>query len=189
MQRIIATVFLILTLPLYPFLFLAIKLSSPGPFIFKQKRLGKNKIPFNIYKFRTMVLNADELKKRYQHLNEIADPLFKMANDPRYTWIGKIMTKIDIDELPQLINIIKGEMSFVGPRPFPIDEALKIPSKYDKRYKVKPGITGLWVVQGFRKLTLEEWMKLDLEYVKKGNPRYDISILVHTLILLVKSLF
>lgn len=185
MQRLLAFFLIILTLPLYPFIFLAISLSSPGPYIFKQIRLGKNKIPFTIYKFRTMYIKADDQKKLYIHLNELEWPLFKMSNDPRLTWIGKFLIKFGIDELPQLRNIIEGDMSFVGPRPFPVDEALKIPKKYDKRYLVKPGITGLWVLKGYHKLTLDEWMRTDIEYAINRTALGDMVIFLKTLILLI----
>ena len=175
-----------LTLPLYPILFILIKLSSPGPFIFKQKRIGKNKIPFMMYKFRTMVKDADKLRAKYAKMNELGGPLYKITNDPRHTWIGRIMIRTTIDELPQLINIVKGEMAFVGPRPFPIYEAEKISKKYDKRYSVLPGLTGPWVIKGFHDLPFDEWMRLDVEYAKEKNTLYDINIVLQTAVMLLK---
>lgn len=188
MQRIIALLFFFITLPLYPILFVLIKLSSPGPFIFRQKRIGKDKKIFTMYKFRTMVQNADKIKYKYAKLNEDDGPLFKIRNDPRYTKVGKFLAWSAIDELPQLINIIKGEMAFVGPRPFPVEEANKIPKKYDGRYEVLPGLTAPWVLEGFHKQSFEEWMESDLKYVKEKSVILDIMIILKTIKVLVGGL-
>ena len=189
MQRILALLFFILTLPLYPFFFLGIKLTSKGPFIFVQKRTGKNSKPFNIYKFRTMIENAEELKGKYSSLNEASGPVFKIRDDPRYTPFGKFLAHSALDELPQLINIIKGEMAFVGPRPLPVNEAEMIPKKYNARYTVLPGLTSPWVIKGGHSLSLDQWMKLDCEYVKIKNPLLDTYIILQTVVLLLKSIF
>lgn len=187
-SRFIALILFTLTLPFYPFLFIAIKLTSPGPFIFSQKRVGMGKKVFVMYKFRSMVENANNLKVKYKHLNELDGPFFKINKDPRLTWVGKIMVPLGIDELPQLINVMKGEMALVGPRPFPVDETVKIPEKYTDRYSVLPGITGLWVIRGSHKLTFEKWMELDIEYTKKKNIWYDIKIIFQTVVTLIKTL-
>lgn len=169
LEKLIAIILLILLSPLFLILYIAVKMTSKGPFIFKQKRAGKNKKPFYIYKIRTMMENAEKLKSKYNHLNQADGPVFKIHDDPRFTKIGKIIAKIGFDELPQLINILKGEMSFVGPRPFPIEEAKRIPKIYQKRFDVKPGILSSWVAEGAFHNNFKKWMKLDLEDVKNKN--------------------
>ena len=168
---------------------LIVKFTSPGPFIFSQKRAGKNFEPFTIFKIRSMQEKAEERKKDYLSLNEADGPVFKIREDPRLTPIGRFISRTGLDEMLQLINIIKGEMSFVGPRPLPVDEAMKIPEKYKKRFTVKPGITSLWVIHGAHKLTFSEWMKSDLEYIKKKNALLDLYILAITLILIFRWTF
>ena len=140
-----------------------------------------------------MVVDAEDQKSKIQNFNEADGPVFKIRNDPRYTLVGKFISHSGLDELPQLINIIKGEMSFVGPRPLPIEEAQKIPKKYDMRFSVLPGITSLWVIRGSHKLSFDEWMKLDLDYVKRQNPFLDFRVAVKTIQLIgntiMKELF
>jgi len=133
-EKLLALFLLIFFSLVFFILYILIKLTSQGPFFFKQLRVGKNKKPFLIYKIRTMVENAEDLKEKIKHLNQADGPVFKVYDDPRFTKIGRFLAKIGIDELPQLINIVKGQMSFVGPRPFPLDEAKKIPKKYEKRF-------------------------------------------------------
>lgn len=192
-QRIIALILLIALLPILIPLFLLVKLTSEGPFIFKQKRLGKHKKVFIMYKIRTMVENTESLKSKYQHLNEADGPVFKIRNDPRYTKIGKILSHSALDEFPQLVNVLKGEMALVGPRPLPVNEALKVPKKYQKRFSVLPGITSLWIIKGAHRLNFEKWMELDLEYVKRKSLKYDIIIFTLTVLdigkLFLKKLF
>lgn len=187
MSRFIAFIIFLLTFPLYPAIFLGIKLSSSGPFIFCQKRMGKNKKIFTIYKFRTMVNNAEEMILKLGRLNEAHGPVFKIKDDPRYTKFGKVLARTALDELPQLINIIKGEMAFVGPRPLPVAEAKQIPAKYEKRFSVLPGLTSPWVISGGHKLSFDQWMKLDVEYTKDKNLWLNISIISKTMLLLLKS--
>lgn len=184
-KRALALLFLVLIMPFILLFFLLIKLTSPGPFIFKQKRTGKNKKPFFLYKIRTMVDDAENLKSKIQNLNEADRPVFKIRNDPRYTKIGKFLSHTGLDETPQLINIIKGEMDFVGPRPLPVDEANKIPKKYERRFSVLPGITSLWIIKGAHNLTFTQWMKFDLEYVDKKSFIYDAKIFIKTLKIII----
>jgi lipopolysaccharide/colanic/teichoic acid biosynthesis glycosyltransferase len=184
--RLTALSLLILFLPLLFIFYLLVRLTSKGSFIFKQKRLGKDKKVFTLYKIRTMIDGAEELKGKYRHLNEADGPVFKIREDPRYTKIGKFLAHTALDELPQLINVIKGEMSFVGPRPLPVEEGLKIPNKYEKRFSVLPGMTSSWITEGAHKLTFDQWMELDLEYVEKKSFWYDIKILSSTVILIAK---
>lgn len=185
--NVILSIFLLIfSFPLWFIFFACIKLTSNGPFLFTQKRVGKNKKIFTMFKFRTMINNAEDLKQKYLYLNEAHGPIFKIRNDPRYTKVGKFLARTGLDELPQLINIIKGEMAFVGPRPLPVDEAKKIPSKYQKRFSVLPGITSLWVIRGAHKLPFNKWMKLDLEYIQKKSLTYDLHILCITLVLIIQ---
>lgn len=186
--RITAVIIFIILLPLFFVLYLLVKLTSKGPFIFKQKRMGKAKKKFTLYKIRTMVANAESLKPKVYGLNEADGPVFKIRNDPRHTKIGRILARTALDELPQLVNIIKGEMSFVGPRPLPVDEAKKIPKKYHKRFSVLPGMTSPWIVGGAHKLKFDQWMKLDLEYVKNQSTWLDLKILTETLIVITRTI-
>lgn len=184
--RVIISVFLLFILsPLILILCILVKSTSTGPFLYKQTRLGKNKKPFMIYKIRTMVLNAEKLKSKFMYLNEVKGPVFKIKNDPRYTRIGKFLSHTGMDELPQLLNIIKGEMTFVGPRPLPSDEALKIPKKFDSRFSILPGIISTWVIQGGHRLSFKQWMALDIEYVGHKNIITDLVILARALVKIV----
>jgi len=186
MQRLIALTLLVILSPFLLTLYILVKLTSKGPFIFKQKRAGKGKKPFYIYKIRTMVVDAENLKSKIKNLNEADGPAFKIARDPRYTKFGRFLARAGLDELLQLVNIVKGEMAFVGPRPLPIAEAKKVPKKYDRRFSVLPGITSLWVVEGTDHHDFDRWMKLDLEYVKKKSLWYDLKVSVKTVFLLFK---
>ena len=135
-----------------------------------------------------MVENAEELKNKYSSLNEAQGPVFKIRHDPRYTPFGKFLAHTALDELPQFINIMKGEMVFVGPRPLPTNEAKSIPKKYNARYTVLPGLTSPWVIKGGHSLSFDQWMKLDCEYVKIKNPLLDTYIIFQTVVLLLKSI-
>lgn len=150
--------------------------------------MGKHKREFLIYKMRTMRKDAEKIKDRYKSLNETTGPVFKIRDDPRYTLIGKFLSHTGIDELPQLLNIIKGEMAFVGPRPLPVDEALSIPKEFHKRFKVLPGITSLWVINGTHKLSFEEWMYLDIWYITHKSWLLDMKIAGKTILFLLKLL-
>lgn len=186
-EQILSLIFIILISPLWLILYLLVKLTSKGPFIFRQKRLGKNKRVFTIYKIRTMVNNAETLKKKYLHLNEVSGPGFNIKNDPRYTSVGKVLSRFGLDESLQLINILKGEMSFVGPRPLPVEEALAIPRKYGHRFLVNPGITSPWVVEGMYTLSFDQWMKLDLKYVETKSLTGDMKIIWLTILTLIQE--
>lgn len=186
MNFLLALLLLITTIPLWLFLYILVKITSKGPFIFKQKRLGKDRKMFTMYKIRTMVEGAERLKKKYAYLNEIDGPTFKIKNDPRFTKIGRLISHTGIDELPQLINVLKGEMSLVGPRPLPVNEALKVPKKYEGRFSVLPGMTSLWVVKGAHRLGFDTWMQLDVEYLKKKSLLQDLLILSQTSFFIIK---
>jgi len=129
-----------------------------------------------------MVQNAESLKSKVQSQNEADGPVFKIKNDPRYTRVGYFLSRIAIDELPQLMNIIEGTMAFVGPRPLPLAEAQKVPKQYDTRFSVLPGMTSEWVVQGAHALTFKKWMELDCVYVKEKSVVRDGSILLRTVV-------
>ena|SRR3989338_7997096 len=189
MQKIIALLLFILLLPVFLFLLFLIKSLSSGPFIFTQKRAGKNKKIFTMYKIRTMVTGAESLKSKVQSLNEADGPVFKIKDDPRYTKLGKWLALTGLDELPQLWNIVKDEMAFVGPRPLPVAEARKVPKKYQGRFSVLPGITSFWVVAGSHKLSFQKWMELDLEYVERKSFWYDIEIALKTILLIFSQIF
>jgi lipopolysaccharide/colanic/teichoic acid biosynthesis glycosyltransferase len=183
-QKVIALILLVLSLPCFIFIYILIKIDDQGELIFKQKRTGKNRKPFILFKFRTMVLGAEKKRKDLQKLNEANGPVFKMRNDPRYTKIGKFLAHTGLDELPQLVNIIKGEMAFIGPRPLPLYEDKNIPKKYEARYKVLPGITSPWVVGGSHNLPFSKWMQLDVEYAKNKNIVRDLQISFQTLFMI-----
>ncbi|PFE52954.1 multidrug MFS transporter [Bacillus cereus] len=179
---------LILLSPIFLIVALLIKLEDPkGPIFFKQNRVGKNEKEFGMYKFRSMVTDAEEkLKELLQH-NEVSGAMFKMKDDPRVTKIGKFIRKTSIDELPQLLNVLKGEMSLVGPRP-PLPREVKEYTSYDKqRLLVTPGCTGLWQVTERNSVGFKEMVELDLEYMNKRGIIYDIKIILKTIQIMIKS--
>jgi lipopolysaccharide/colanic/teichoic acid biosynthesis glycosyltransferase len=182
--RCFALILFVLTLPLFVIISVLIKLNSKGPIIFKQKRVGKNKKIFTMYKFRTMVNGAEKLQSRYQSLNQADGPAFKIYDDPRFTSVGKVLSLTGLNELPQLLNVIKGEMDFVGPRPLPIQESKKIPQKYHKRFLVLPGLTSLWVIRGAHELSFKEWMESDVWYVTHKSVKRDILTILKTVYIL-----
>jgi len=169
-----------IVLPLFVIIALAIKIESPGgPIIFTQNRTGKSGRRFKMYKFRTMVPNAEELKKQLAHLNELQWPDFKITNDPRVTRVGKFLRKTSLDELPQIINVIRGDMSLVGPRPTSFD-ASTYQLWQTARLDVKPGLTGLWQVYGRGNTEFDERLRLDILYIEHRCLGLDIEILVRT---------
>jgi exopolysaccharide biosynthesis polyprenyl glycosylphosphotransferase len=158
------------------------KLTSPGPVLFVQKRLGLNKRHFGVYKFRTMVVDAEKHLGELQHLNEVTGPVFKIKNDPRITPLGRFLRKTSIDELPQLWNVFKGDMSLVGPRPLPIRDYEGFSKDWQRRrFSVRPGITCLWQIKGRSSIPFEQWMELDLQYIDKWSLWLDLEILVRTI--------
>jgi exopolysaccharide biosynthesis polyprenyl glycosylphosphotransferase len=162
---------------------LMIRFSSKGPILFKQQRAGLNGQPFNMLKFRSMVSNAEQLKQELAQLNEMSGPVFKVTNDPRVTRVGRFIRKWSIDELPQLINILLGDMSLVGPRPLPVDEVERFDDRaHRRRLSVKPGLTCLWQVTGRSDVRdFAEWVRLDLEYIDNWSIWLDLKILVRTI--------
>jgi exopolysaccharide biosynthesis polyprenyl glycosylphosphotransferase len=179
---------LILCGPILVVTALAIKLTSPGPILFVQKRLGLNKRPFNIYKFRTMVPTAEQQVHELEHLNEVSGPVFKIKHDPRITPIGKLLRKTSIDELPQLFNVLEGQMSLVGPRPLPIRDYQGFNEDWQRRrFTVRPGITCLWQVNGRSSIPFEKWMQLDLQYIDGWSLWLDFEILARTIPAVLKG--
>lgn len=186
-ERLIAFILLFTLSPAILILFILVKATSRGSFLFTQKRAGKDLHPFLIYKIRTMVDNAEALKKNYLSLNQADGPTFKIFDDPRYTRIGKLLSKTGLDEIPQLINIVKGEMTFIGPRPLPVDEARRIPKRYHVRFSVLPGITSPWVVRGSHNLSFHQWMELDTDYIKHRTLLSNTFITIKTISLIVMN--
>ena len=180
MDRIIAFLALLVLSPLLGAIAVLIKLTSPGPVLFAQSRSGLNGREFSFYKFRTMVQDAESLKDKLQALNEMSGPVFKMKHDPRVTRLGKLLRKYSLDELPQLFNILKGDMSLVGPRP-PIPAEV---SKYERwqrrRLSMKPGLTCFWQIGGRNEIDFGEWMELDLKYIDNWSLKLDLIILLKT---------
>jgi exopolysaccharide biosynthesis polyprenyl glycosylphosphotransferase len=181
----LSLVLLIMLAPLLAVVAILIKLTSPGPIFFIQKRIGFNKRPFPIYKFRTMVADAERKLQDIEHLNEVSGPVFKIKNDPRVTPVGKFLRKTSIDELPQLFNVLSGDMSLVGPRPLQLrDYELFTEAGEDWqrcRFSVRPGITCLWQVNGRSSLPFHQWMELDLQYVRNWSLWLDMQILAKTI--------
>ena len=180
MDVFLVVIALPLWMPLIGIIALIIRFTSPGaPVVFNQLRTGKGGSRFYMYKFRTMVPNAEELKAKYAHLNELQWPDFKITNDPRITRLGKFLRKTSLDELPQLFNVLKGEMSLVGPRPTSFG-----PETYQlwhtSRLDVMPGMTGLWQVFGRAQLEFDDRLRLDIAYIERASLRLDIYILFMT---------
>lgn len=183
MDRIGSVLILIAVSPIMLLAAIAIKMGSKGPIFFHQQRAGINGHPFRMLKFRTMVTNAEQLKQELAALNEMTGPVFKIANDPRITPIGRFLRKWSIDELPQLWNVFLGDMSLVGPRPLPVEEVARFDDPaHRRRLSVKPGLTCLWQVSGRNNVKdFKEWVRLDLEYIDNWNLWLDVKILLQTI--------
>jgi lipopolysaccharide/colanic/teichoic acid biosynthesis glycosyltransferase len=184
----VGTFLLMVFAPLFIIAAVAIKLDSPGPIFFVQDRFGLNKRHFRMIKFRTMRADAEACMKDIEHLNEKSGPIFKIKNDPRITTVGRWLRKTSVDELPQLINVLLGEMSIVGPRPLSVRDALRMEVAWQKRrFSVKPGLTCLWQVSGRSNLSFEQWMQLDLDYIDHWSLKLDASILLRTIPAIVST--
>ena len=177
-----ATILLFVFAPLLVIAAIAIKIDSEGPILFVQERVGLNKRRFRMLKFRTMLRNAEAGQEELEHLNEKTGPIFKIRKDPRITRVGRWLRKTSVDELPQLVNVLLGDMSIVGPRPLSVRDAVRMELAWQKRrFSVKPGITCLWQVSGRSNLSFEQWMQLDLEYIDRWSLGLDASILLRTI--------
>lgn len=172
---------IVLLSPIFLIISILIKIEDPkGSIFFVQKRNGKYGKVFNMYKFRSMVHNAEELLEGLQEQNEQTGPVFKIKNDPRITKVGKFIRKTSLDELPQLFNILKGEMSLVGPRP-PLPKEVEQYTPYQmQRLLVKPGLTCIWQTSGRNTIAFDEWVEMDLEYIRKRNLKLDIKLIFKT---------
>ena len=170
-------------IPVLPLAALLIRLTTKGSILFRQQRAGLNGQPFTMLKFRTMVTNAEQLQQELAQLNEMSGPVFKVTNDPRITPVGRFLRKYSIDEFPQLLNVLRGEMSLVGPRPLPVHEVKRFDDPADRRrLSVKPGLTCLWQVSGRNNVTdFKEWVRLDLEYIDNWSLWLDVKILARTI--------
>jgi lipopolysaccharide/colanic/teichoic acid biosynthesis glycosyltransferase len=168
------------TAPIWMVAALLIKLTSRGPIIYRQTRCGRGGRHFTCYKFRTMQNGAHERRHELLHLNHMSGPVFKAVNDPRVTPLGRWLRKTSIDELPQLINVLRGEMSIVGPRPAIPEEVAQYTPVHQQRLRVKPGLTCIWQVSGRSAIGFERWMALDLEYVRRRGFWYDCRIVART---------
>jgi exopolysaccharide biosynthesis polyprenyl glycosylphosphotransferase len=187
MDRLGAMIGILLTWPILLIAAVAIKIDSHGPIIYRQKRSGRNGKLFDMFKLRTMTNGAEQEKARLAHLNEMSGPVFKIKNDPRVTRVGKILRMYSIDELPQLFNVLKGDMSLVGPRP-PLPQEVEHYAPWQhRRLSVKPGVTCLWQIKGRNKVDFDEWMKLDLQYIDRWSLKEDARILAKTFPVVVKG--
>jgi lipopolysaccharide/colanic/teichoic acid biosynthesis glycosyltransferase len=177
---------ILVSIPISILIAIAIKLTSKGEVIFRQKRIGKKGKEFEMIKFRTMVTGADRLQNKYMHLNVSDGPTFKIPKDPRYTRFGKYLVKTGFDELPQLINVLRGEMAIVGPRPLPNREAKHLTEEQKLRELVLPGITSSWVISGAHNLKFKKWMESDIDYVQNATLLTDMSIMFNTVFLITR---
>jgi exopolysaccharide biosynthesis polyprenyl glycosylphosphotransferase len=177
-----SAVLLLALAPLFVIITLLIKFDSAGPILFAQERVGYNKRRFKVLKFRTMVVTAEKQQHALEQLNEVEGPVFKIKKDPRVTRIGAFLRRFSIDELPQLVNVLKGDMSLVGPRPLPVRDVERIDAQWHKRrFSIKPGITCLWQVNGRSNIGFNEWVRMDLDYIDKWSLGLDLLILIKTI--------
>lgn len=181
MDVAISTTVLVLSMPVIAVVALGIKLSSGGSVLFRQTRCGLNGRRFTLYKFRTMVENAEEQRRDLEHLNEMDGPVFKLSKDPRVTWLGRWLRKSSLDEIPQLWNVLRGDMSLVGPRPPIPEEVARYQRWQRRRLSMKPGLTCLWQISGRNRVDFDRWMEMDLEYIDSWSPLLDVKILLKTI--------
>ena len=180
MDILVSLLALVLLSPLLVAVALGIKLTSPGPIFFAQERVGMNKRRFKLYKFRSMFVDAEKRRRELEHLNEMDGPVFKIKNDPRVTRIGQFIRKTSIDELPQLVNVLRGQMSLVGPRPPLLAEVDRYEWLYRRRLSIKPGITCFWQISGRNEVSFKQWMEMDRDYIDNWSLWLDIKILAQT---------
>jgi lipopolysaccharide/colanic/teichoic acid biosynthesis glycosyltransferase len=166
--------------PVFIFISLAILYSASWPVFFVQKRMGRGNKPFKMYKFRTMYRGAHNDQKKLLAKNQAPGPMFKIFDDPRFVGVGSWLSKIGLDELPQLVNIVRGEMSFVGPRPLPVKEALALKENWNFRHLVKPGIFSEWTLSDDRHKSLSDWINLDKKTLANGGIIYDLKLIIKT---------
>ncbi len=185
---VVSAILLFMLLPLLVVVAILIKGGSTGPVLFAQERLGLNKRLFRVLKFRTMVIDAEKKLGELEHLNEAGGPVFKMKHDPRVTQLGKFLRKTSIDELPQLINVLKGDMSLVGPRPLPVRDYEGFDQDWHRRrFSVRPGITCLWQINGRSSVPFQKWMEMDMEYIDEWSLWLDFKIMLKTIPAVLKG--
>ena len=177
---VLASMIFLVSLPLFVVAVIAIKLDSPGPVFYRQTRIGRDGRPFTMTKFRTMVVDADARKASLLDQNEADGPLFKIASDPRITRVGRVLRKMSIDELPQLVSVFQGTMSMVGPRPALPEEVVHWDDSLRDRLRVLPGVTGMWQVSGRSDTSFEQYRRLDLYYVDNWSLAHDLRICART---------
>jgi exopolysaccharide biosynthesis polyprenyl glycosylphosphotransferase len=177
---VVASLVVVVGLPLWLMIAAAIKLNSPGPVFYRDRRIGLGEREFEMIKFRTMLAGADRLQTKLETRNEASGPLFKIRDDPRLTRVGSVLRRLSLDEVPQALNVLRGEMSLVGPRPLPVRDFHKLEAWHRKRYLVLPGITGLWQISGRSELTFDDLVRLDFYYLENWSIWLDITILLKT---------
>jgi exopolysaccharide biosynthesis polyprenyl glycosylphosphotransferase len=179
---IVSSILLVLLAPMFLIVAILIKFDSSGPVFFVQERVGLNKRKFQMYKFRTMVADAEQRQAQLESLNEADGPIFKIKDDPRFTRLGKFLRKASIDELPQFLNVLKNDMSLVGPRPLDMRDYNKLEEDWlRRRFSVRPGITCLWQINGRSSVSFQEWMRLDMRYIDQWSLTLDLEILAKTI--------
>ena len=188
LDRVLSVLALIALSPLLAATAIAITLSSPGPVLYVQERLGLNKRRFKLYKFRTMVVDAEARQRDLEHANEASGPVFKIQKDPRITAVGHFLRRQSIDELPQLVNVLKGDMSLVGPRPLPIRDCDGfITDWHRRRFSVRPGLSCLWQINGRSNIDFDNWMRLDMQYIDQWSFWLDLKIIAKTIRVVFKG--
>ena len=180
-DRLLAAMGIVVLLPVMLVVGLLVALFVGRPILYLQRRGGLYGRPFTMLKFRSMRVGAEQEQAALQGMNEMDGPVFKMTNDPRVTRFGRILRRTSLDELPQLFNVLAGQMSIVGPRPLPLDETRALAGRHRRRLSVRPGLTCLWQVSGRSDLTFDEWMALDLEYVERWSLGLDVAIMLRTI--------
>ena len=177
---LVSLIAIILLSPVLLIVALVVKLESRGPVVFRQLRVGKYNIPFTMFKFRSMRMDAEHMKEALMAANEMDGPVFKIREDPRLTRVGRFIRRWSLDELPQLFNILRGDMSIVGPRPLPVVEVADMQENQMRRHSVKPGLTCIWQISGRNEISFDEWIQLDLIYVDNQSFMLDLEIFFRT---------
>ncbi len=178
---VVSGLLITVALPAWALIALAVKLDSPGPVFYRDRRIGLGEAEFGMFKFRSMYVDAGERQAALEIENEASGPLFKIKDDPRVTTIGRFLRRYSVDEMPQVLNVLRGEMSLVGPRPLPLRDYVQLEEWHRKRYRVLPGMTGLWQVSGRIDLSFDDLVRLDFYYLENWSIWLDISILAKTL--------
>lgn len=173
---------ILVTLPLQLIIAVAIVVSTGFPVIFYQRRVGKNGKIFTMYKFRTMLRGAEVQQRNFKKINEAHGPVFKLHNDPRYTPIGKFLAHTGLDELPQLYNVLAGDMALLGPRPLPVSEERKLKAWQKAREEIKPGIFSPWILEGYHRSTFDAWMRSDIAYARNKSFWYDLRLFLRMIV-------